>query len=161
MEVSTSVILAGEAREIAKQAEVELAILLGIEQSLRTALRWQPRGMGGGRKLSTVRFAALSFERHLTRTRILADHGGYMHAITDLHPHLASEVRGLSEVRAGLQADFERMFLQLEFVSPEDAPTYNKLYADLEGYLVDLEKFGQKEMGLLQHSFSQDVGGSG
>ena len=78
-----------EAREIAKQAEVELAILLGVEQSLRTALLWMTRDRGNSRKLSSLRFAARSFERHPTRTRVLADYGGHMHLITDANPNLA------------------------------------------------------------------------
>lgn len=68
-----------ELHEVAKQAEVELTILLAIEQSLRVALQWMTRGHGNSHMLSTLRFASRSFERHLTRTRVLEDFGGYMH----------------------------------------------------------------------------------
>jgi hypothetical protein len=68
-----------ELQEVAKQAEVELAILLGIEESLRLALRWMTRDRRNSHRLSTLRFTSRSFERHLTRTRVLADFGGYMH----------------------------------------------------------------------------------
>jgi hypothetical protein len=150
-----------EARMIAEQAQVELAILLGIEQSLRIALQWMTRDRGNGHKLATLRFAARSFERHLNRTRVLADHGGYMHRITDANPHLSGEVQGLDEVRAVLQTNFERILLQLEYVSADDPAPLGELCSDMERYLADLEKHSQKEMRLLQHSFAQEQGGSG
>ncbi len=152
---------AAHVREIAKQAEVELAILLGVEQSLRLALQWMTRDRGNSHKLSTLRFAARSFERHLVRTRVLADVGGYMHLITDADPHLAGEVSVLREVRKELQANFERIILQLEYVSADDAVSLGQVCSEMERYLADLEKHGQKEMRLLQHSFAQDEGGSG
>ena len=157
----STIFAAADFKEIAKQAEVELAILLGIERSLRLALQWATRDRGNSHKLSTLRFAARSFERHLTRTRVLADYGGYMHLITDANPHLAGEVRALSEVREKLQANFERIILQLEFVSANDSASFGQVCAEMERYLEDLEEHGQKEMALLQHSFDQEEGGSG
>jgi hypothetical protein len=150
-----------ELQELAKQAEVELAILLSLEQSLRVALQWMTRERGNGRKLSTLRFASRSFERHLTRTRVLADFGGYMHAITDANPHLASGVEAMWDVREELQAKFERIMLRLEYVSPDDAPAFGQVCAELEGYLEDLKQHGKKELELLQHSLTQEQGGKG
>jgi len=150
-----------ESREIAKQAEVELAILLGLERSLRIVLQWMTRDRGNSHKLATLRFAARSFERHLTRVRVLADHGGYMHLITDTTPHLASEAGALRNEREELQAGFERIIVRLEYVSPDDTVAFNQVCADLNRYLEDLKAHGQKEMQLLQHSFAQEEGGSG
>jgi len=147
--------------EIAKQAEVELAILLGVEQSLRIALQWMTRERGNSHKLSTLRFAARSFERHLTRTRVLADHGGYMHSITHANPHLASEVEGLRDRRQELQANFERIVLRLEYVSPDDADAFGRVCAELECYLERLETHSREELNLLQHSMVQEEGGEG
>ena len=152
---------ATEAREIARQANVELAILLGIEQSLRLALQWMTRDRGNSHKLSTLRFAARSFERHLTRTRVLADHGGYMHSITDANPHLASKVRALKDVREELQANFERIILRLEYVSPDDTAAFGEVCAELERYLEDLRAHSQKEMELVQNFLVQEEGGGG
>jgi len=152
---------ATEALEITKQAEVELAILLVIEQSLRLALQWMTRERGNSHKLSTLRFTARSFERHLTRTRVLADHEGYMRSITDANPHLTNEVRTLWSDREALQANFERISLQLEYVSPDDASAFKEVCAELESYLDQVELHGKKEMDLLQHSFARDEGGEG
>jgi hypothetical protein len=152
---------ATEAAEIARQAKVELAILLGIEQSLRIALQWMTRGRGNSHKLSTLRFQTWSFERHLTRMQILADHGGYMHLITDANPHLAGRVRALRNERAELHANLARIIVRLDFVSPDDAGGFGQICADLERFLDDLRAHGEKEGDLLQHSFTQEEGGSG
>jgi hypothetical protein len=149
------------AQEIAEQAEVELKILLGIEQSLRIAIQWKTRERGNSHKLSTLRFAATSFDRHLARTRLLLDRGGYMHLITDANPHLASDVKAVWVVREELQANFEEIILRLEYVSPDDPAALERICAELESYLDRLTIFGQKEMGLLQRSFAQVEGGEG
>ena len=150
-----------EVQEIARQAEVELAILLGIEQSLRIALQWMTRGRGNSHKLSTLRFHTWYFERHLTRIQVLADHGGYMHLITDANPHLAGEVGALRNERAELHANLERTIVRLDHVSWDDAGGFGQICADLERFLDDLRAHGEKERELLQHSFTQEEGGSG
>ena len=150
-----------EAQEIAKQMEVELALLLNIEQSFQTVLQWMTRDRGNSRKLSTLRFVARSFERQLTRTRVLADHGGYMHLITDAKPRLASEVKALRNARQELQANFERIILRLEYVSPDDAAAFGEVCAELERYLEDLRAHSQEEMELVQHFLVQEEGGEG
>jgi hypothetical protein len=152
---------AAEAQEIARQAEVELAILLGIEQSLRIALQWMTRGRGNTHKLSTLRFHTWSFERHLTRIQLLADHGGYMHSITDACPHLAGEVGVLRNERAELHANLERIIVRLDHISQDDAGGFGQICADLERFLDHLRTHGLKETELLQHSFTQEEGGSG
>ncbi len=65
------------------------------------------------------------------------------------------------DVRQELQANFERIILRLEYVSPDGAPAFRQVCAELERFLDDLKAHGQKEMELLQHSFAQEEGGSG
>jgi iron-sulfur cluster repair protein YtfE (RIC family) len=150
-----------ESHEIAKQIEVELALLMNIERAFRIALDWKTDGRGNLRKLSTLRFVTRSFERHLARIRMLSEYGGYMHLVTDTKPHLASAVQGLKKLRDGLQAHLERMMLRLEHISADETAAFEGLCAELEHYLEDLSAHGQKEMELLQRSFAQEDGGSG
>lgn len=150
-----------ESREIADQAEVELGILLGIEQSLRIALQWMTRGRGNSHKLSTLRFHTWSFERHLTRIQVLADHGGYLHIITDANPHSADEVRALRNKRTDLHANLGRIIVRLDHVSRDNAAGFRQICADLERFLDDLRMHGEKERELLQQSFTQEEGESG
>jgi len=152
---------ATEAQQVARQADVELAILLGMEQSLRMALQWMTRDRGNSHKLSTLRFHTWSFERHLSRIRVLADHGGYMHLIADANPHLAGEVGALRNKHAELHVDLERIILRLDHISRDDARGFGLICANLERFLDDLRRLGQNEAELLQHSFTQEEGGSG
>jgi hypothetical protein len=149
-----------EAREIAKQIEVELLLLMTIRQALRIAVEWKPADAGNVRKLSTLRFVMSSFERHLNRMRVLADHGGYLHLVTHENPHLASEVLDLRNRRYELQAQWDGITLRLEQVLPESGE-FAVLCGELETYLQDLETHGQHEMELFQHSFTQEEGGRG
>jgi hypothetical protein len=118
------------------------------------------RDRGNNRKLSTLRSVARSFERQLTRTRVLADQPGYMHLITAATPDLTGEVQGLRKAREALQTGFEGIVLRLEYVSPDDAEAFQGVCAELEGYLDDLNTHGRKEIKLLQRSYRQDTGGS-
>jgi len=152
---------ATEVREIARQAGVELAVLLGMEQTLRMALQWMTRDRGNRHKLSTLRFHAWSFERHLSRIQALADHGGYMHLIADANPHLARNVEALRNKHAVLHTNLERMIFQLDHVSRDDASGFGQICADLERFLNDLRTLGEEESELLQRSFTQEEGGSG
>jgi len=142
-----------DSQEIADQLEVEIALLLGTEQSLRLVLQWMTRDRGNSRKLSTLRSAARSFERQLSRTRMLADYGGYLRLVNDSAPQLAAEVRRLSETREALQTAFEQLILRLEYVSPDDAAGFSELCAALEEYLANLRTHGQRETELLQRAF--------
>jgi uncharacterized membrane protein YccC len=128
---------------------------MGIEQAFRCELQWMKRDPGNGRKLSTLRFVSESFERQLTRTRVVADHGGYMHLITDAKPCLASEVKSLRNAREELQSDFERIIVRFERVSFDDSAGFRKICAELERYLDHLKVHGQKETELLQRSVNQ------
>jgi hypothetical protein len=145
---------AAEAREIAQQIEVELGMLLNIEESLQLALQWMTRDRGNSRKLSTLRSAARTFERQLTRTRMLADHGGYQHLVTNAGSQLSSEATSLTKERDELQANFERIVVRLEYVSPDDGPAFATVCVELEHYLTDLKAHGRRELSLLHRSSS-------
>ncbi len=154
--------VAAELHDMAEQLKVELSILMFIEQSLRCAIQWNPQDRRSNhKKLSTLRFVARSFERHLTRTRMLADRGGYMHAVTDANPHLVRELKALKRRRDGLQQRFDRILLRLEDMLPDDTAAFVNTCVELERYLDQLKIHGQHEMELLQHAILQEQGGEG
>jgi len=146
-----------ESEEIATQIQIELRLLLSIERSLRTTLQWMTRERGNTRKLSTLRSVARSFERQLSRTRVLADQPGYLHLITAAIPELASEVQQLRTSRETLQAGFEGIVLRLEYVSPDNAGALQDVCAELERYLDDLNAHGREELKLLRRSRSRET----
>jgi hypothetical protein len=151
---------AAETREIARQAEVELAMLLGTDESLRIALQWMTRDRGNNHKLSTLRFHTWSFERHLSRIQLLADHGGYLHLVADAHPDWAGEIEALRNKREKLHSALEGIIVRLERVSRDDAHRFELICSDLGRFLDDFRAHGQKETELLQRSFAQEEGTS-
>ena len=150
-----------EVRQIAQQASVELAIFMAIDQALRDALKWMTQGRPNCYKLSTLRFHALSFERHLTRIHVLADHGGYLHLITDTDPTADREVRALWSQREDLHQELERIILRLDYVRGDDADVFKRLCADVDGLLDSLKEHSRKERDLIQLCFAQEDSGSG
>lgn len=150
-----------DTHEIAKQIQVELSLLVNIEKALRIALDWKTEDRGIIRKLSTLRFVTRSFERHLTRLRVISEYGGYMHLVTDTKPHLASEVQALKETRNDLQAELERMIVALEHVFPNDTSEFKRICREYDRYLEALKSHGEQELELFHRSFLQEDGGSG
>ena len=150
-----------EAYAIAKQIEVEFALLLNIQNAFRIALDWKTERNANSRKLSTLRFVAASFERHLTRLRALSEYGGYMHLVTDMKPQLGKKVQKLKEIRDDLQANLEQLMLRMEHISPDDASGFDGVCVKLGDYLTDLASHAQLEMELLQQCFLEVEGGSG
>jgi hypothetical protein len=150
-----------EAAAIAEQSRVELAVLLGIEKALRVAIDWKVRDGSSIHKLSTLRFLAASFERHLTRITVRADRGGYMHRITNAKPHLTNDVQELRGTLRGFRTDLERIVMRLDYVTPIDDAGIEQVCSDFKSVLDDLATHGQKKGELLQHSFAQEEGGEG
>lgn len=150
-----------EADEIAKQFEVELALLVNIEDSLRIVLDWKTSKHGIIRKLSTLRFLSQSFERHLSRLRVLSEYGGYMHRVTDLKPHMANEVLELKAVRDGLQSELGKLMIELELIASSDDERFGRLCNEYRQFLDALTVHAQQERDLFLRSVYEVEGGQG
>lgn len=150
-----------DCHEIAKQLQVESALLVNIEKCVRIALNWKTGARGTSRKLATLRFVTLTFEHHLTRFRVLSEHGGYLNEIVIIKPELTAAVESLRVARDGLQAELRRLMAAMEEVAPTDAPRFETICAAYGVLLDALGDHGQHEQSLLQRSLVEDEGGSG
>lgn len=150
-----------EAQEISKQIAVEVALLIHIEEALRIALDWGTGRRGNIRKLSTLRFVARSFERHLARVRALSEFGGYMHLIAARMPQLGEKIEMLRRTRDELHVHLEKMLLEMEHCATDDAAAFEAICGELENYLGELASHAQQEADLLQQCFADAEGGSG
>lgn len=150
-----------DVEDIAKQYQVELALLVNIEKAIHFTLDWDSGKCDTVRKLSTLRFATQTFEHHLARVRALSEHGGYLHLITDKKPQLANEVMELKSTRDRLQEQFECLIVTLEHVSTGDPSRLDKICTDYRRLLGALDVHAQNEREIFHRACFEEVGGSG
>src|SRR5260370_8017336 len=77
--------------DIAQQSMVENGMLHHLEEALRDTMAWQIHGSDLSRKLSTLRFIAGSFQRHLERLFTLEEFYGYMDLLLKTSPNLGNQ----------------------------------------------------------------------
>jgi hemerythrin-like domain-containing protein len=144
-----------------KQAAVEHEALRHIIGGLRTVLDWKPTTDDLARKLSSLRFIAQSFQRHLERLMALKEQDGYMTDAVEQMPALAEKVQALLRDHDEFEETLHRLVLRLEHLSPSDKPKFDAVCRDMEELLVKLEDHHRREADLMQEAFQRDVGGQG
>ncbi|HZZ29830.1 MAG TPA: hypothetical protein VFE46_17675 [Pirellulales bacterium] len=144
-----------------KQAAVEHEALRHIIGALRTVLDWQPTAEEMPRKLSSLRFIAQSFQRHLERLMALKEQDGYMAGAVDQMPALAEKVQALLRDHDEFEETLHRLVLRLEHLSAEDKPKVEATCKEMEELLVKLDDHHRREADLMQEAFQRDVGGQG
>jgi hypothetical protein len=150
-----------DAQDLARQIQTEHSILRNVEQALTAALGWETFGGSNTRKLSTLQFVAHSFERHWSRMRTLAEHGGYLSLVVETKPHLSETVSSLKDRCHALGQRFAQSLATLDQVSPDDTAAFDKVCADLIQLLEDRRAIDEEETHLFQLAIGQDEGGRG
>lgn len=146
-------------QDIAKQMQVEREMLIHIENALRAALGWDVREDDFSRNVSTLRFIAQSFQRHLNRAWVLQEQGGYMNVVLEIRPHLETTIEAMKRDHARLQGVLDVVILKLDRVSPSDRETFINLRDEFLEFLEDLKNHNVKETHLSQEAFMQEEGG--
>jgi hemerythrin-like domain-containing protein len=146
--------------EIAEQLVLENSVLNLLIEGLRSALAWKVTN-GFSRKLSSVRFIAQSFQRHLERLMALEEYDGYMVHVEKKAPQLARTVSHLKQEHDAFRTGIRRILHGLDHVSSTDHATFTSLCDELLILLKGLDKHGKKETDLYHEAFEQDAGGEG
>jgi hemerythrin-like domain-containing protein len=146
--------------EIAQQMVVENGVLNLLVEGLRSALAWKVTN-NSSRKLSSVRFIAQSFQRHLERLMALEEYDGYMDRLETKAPQLARAVNHLKQEHDKFRTGIRRILHGLEHVSCTDHATFANLCDELLKLLMGLDKHNKKETDLYHEAFEQDAGGEG
>ena len=146
-------------QDIAKQMQVEREMLIHIESALRAALGWDVREDDFSRNVSTLRFVAQSFQRHLNRAWVLQEQGGYMKVVLEIRPHLETTIEAMKRDHARLQGVLDVVILKLDRVSPSDRETFINLRDEFLEFLEDLKNHNVKETHLSQEAFMLEEGG--
>jgi hemerythrin-like domain-containing protein len=147
--------------DITQQTLIEHSLLRQLVEGLRATLAWQVQGTDCSRKLSTLRFIAQSFQRHLDRLMALEEHDGYMDLVATTSPRLSRRVDALRAEHGQLRDAARRLVYQLEHVSPTNPIALANIGDNLRALLDRVEDHGRREVRLLQEAVGRDSGGEG
>lgn len=148
-------------QEHASQMAVENEALRHIIGALRTVLDWKPKGSDFSRKLSSLRFTAQSFQRHLERLMALKEQGGYLSDAVEEKPNLNEAVQALLKEHDEMEESLHRIVIRLEHLNSSDKASIEATCNELETLLLQVEDHHRRESGLMQEAFLRDVGGPG
>ena len=148
-----------DGQDIARQTQIEHEMLGHLIGGLRVTAGWQVPGPEAARKLSTLRFLAGSFQRHLERLLALEEGDGYMGLALEASPRLARATAALRAEHDRFRAGARRAVQRLESLPAEAA--LGSASDELLALLADVEAHSRKEMALIQEAFSCDDGGEG
>jgi hypothetical protein len=148
-------------QDIAQQTLLEQGMLYHLTDALRSVIDWKLHGADLSRKLSTLRFIAQSFQRHLERVMALEEYDGYMDMVGRLSPHLGKEVDALRQEHDTFRKAVPRIVARLERISLTDHTTMGIVCGELLVLLEGLEGHNRKEADLLQEAFDREGGGEG
>jgi hypothetical protein len=73
-------------QDITQQTLLEQGMLYHLTDALRSVIDWKLHGADLSRKLSTLRFIAQSFQRHLERVMALEEYDGWSAPQKLVHP---------------------------------------------------------------------------
>lgn len=148
-------------QNIAQQTHIEHEMLRLIMEGLRLTAGWQVSGPNGSRKLSTLRFMAQSFQRHLERLLALEECDGYMDMVVASAPRLSRATETLRGEHELFRKEARQFVQRLERLSAMEPVVLGQVCDDLLILLDKIEQHSQKEMNLLQEAFIQEEGGEG
>jgi hemerythrin-like domain-containing protein len=144
--------------DIAQQSIVENGMLQHLEEALRNTMDWQVQGPDLSRKLSTLRFIAGSFQRHLERLFTLEEFDGYMDLVLKTSPNLGKQVFALKDEHGQLRNGARQIVNRLERVAPSDQAGFHKICTDFQALLQKLDHHTKKEVELFQEAFHEGGG---
>ena len=148
-------------QDIAEQTRIEQELLRHLMEGLRLSTTWQVRGPDASRKLSTLRFVAGSFQRHLERLLALEEYDGYLGLVRAASPRLVRAADALRAEHERFRAEAGRVAQRLDGLPGTDPAALAPVCADLLALLGQVESHSEREMALVHEAFGQDEGGEG
>lgn len=144
-----------------QQTTIEHEALKHITSALRTVMDWHPSGDEAARKLSSLRFIAQSFQRHLERLMALKEQDGYLANAIDEKPNFAEKAKALLVEHDQFDESLHRLLLKLDNIAATDKKAIDSACHELEELLIKLDDHHRREAELIQEAFLRDDGGHG
>jgi hemerythrin-like domain-containing protein len=147
--------------DIARQTQVEQELLGHIMKVLRTSAAWPVPGPDASRKLSTLRFVAQSFQRHLEHLLTLEEYDGYMDMVLRTAPWLGRRTDVLRAEHDSFRNGARQLVRRLELLPATETGDLDKVCGELLALLEKVETHNNKETALIQEALGSDEGGEG
>jgi hypothetical protein len=144
-----------------QQIRLESRALDHVAQALTSALDWKVVGDGFVRKLSSVRFFADLYQRHVERLFALGEIGGFMEDVSRLHPELANQVDQLRANHEKFRAAIRESIVRISLASPDKVTEFETICEKLRATVREVIDSLRCESELLVDSLNQDTGGEG
>jgi hemerythrin-like domain-containing protein len=148
-------------RDVARQTQVEQELLGHIMQVVRISAGWPVPGPDASRKLSTLRFVAQSFQRHLEHLLTLEEYDGYMDLVRTCAPRLGRLTEALKLEHDVFRGRTRQLVQRLERLAATDVKTLDTVCTEMLELLNRVEEHNKKETELIQEAIAQDEGGEG
>jgi hypothetical protein len=145
-------------KDLGEQIRVENGMLKNLMEGLRATLAWKVQGTEDSRKLSTLRFIAHSFQRHMERLMTLEECDGYMDSVLERNPGLRRKVDALRNEHDIFRKGIREIIQDMEHVSPSDGASFLGSCDDLGALLKKLDEHDEKEVDVFQEAFEREEG---
>jgi hemerythrin-like domain-containing protein len=136
-------------RLISQEMLLEHEVLARLSDALRTAVGWNQHG-DQAQKLSSVKFLAESFERHLERMLELEEQNGYMDAVETNFPQFRPQVADFRRQHGEFRRWIGDLLTRLGQNTDLASSGTDLLFEDLSSLLDQIDRHNKQEMGLLQ-----------
>lgn len=147
--------------DVAKQGQIENQMLKHLIEGIRSTIAWKVTNTDVARKVSTLRFIAQSFQRHLARLMTLEEYDGYMSLVVDSCPRLAKTVELLRSEHDRFRVRVDRVVHDLERLHPDNDLRLRRICDDFLALLEKLDEHTRLETDVLQEAMDRDTGGEG
>jgi hypothetical protein len=132
-----------------------------IMHVLRMSSAWPVPGPDASRKLSTLRFVAGSFQRHLEHLFALEENDGFIDLVLATAPWLGRRTDALKAQHVGFRTEARQLVQKLQGLPPTDIAALNAACAGMLNLLGRIEEHNGKEIALLQEALERVDGGEG
>ncbi len=145
-------------KPILTQTKVEHQMLGNAKEGLLATLNWQTEGDTFARKLSSLRFAARTYQEHLERVLALEEHDGYMDIVVESCPHFSRQITQLRKEHEETRVSWDMMMTQLERLMANDHAGLQNLGAGILDALRKYDDHCRQETALIQEALLRDYG---
>ena len=144
-----------------QQTKMESRALEHVTRALEAMLSWPIDDQGYLRKLSSVRFCAEAYQRHMERLFALEEIDGCMEEISRINPVLAHEVDGLRREHEKFRDAVRKSIVRIELASSTRLDEFDETCRELQGTVDEVLEHLRQESALLVESLNRDTGGEG